>query len=343
MVHRRGSNNFLASEILKQKPPQPQSDLITNGAHHQNGCESYNSISSDPMDKDDYWSNQPHKASHTVKSNGAINATHLLQTISDMPSYLQFNQYIVGGYRPLSSTWECIKSIFTLNNETVNILTHGIPLVYIMMNANTLLPWDEINVSCLPFIHIVAISTSWVGSFIYHLFMNHKTGEKTYNRLLNLDMLGIWFTESFGAVTTIYASIYCLPVPVHYFVFSFYTILSAIALHKALTADSPWERRCSFALQVGVRAVLLVLRLSPYGGGDPRSKVHVLLQDLLAIIGAVIGAVRIPERWYPGYLDFIGNSHHLMHILVVTAVVHMHKAAKLDLLWISNGGNQCIT
>ena len=47
-------------------------------------------------------------------------------------------------------------------------------------------------------------------------------------------------------------------------------------------------------------------------------------QDLLAILGGYIGAVNIPEKWFPGKLDLVFNSHHIMHVLVVAAVYHMH-------------------
>lgn len=49
---------------------------------------------------------------------------HLLRW-KDMPKHLQFNPYIVTGYRPLLSPWGCVHSIFYMHNETVNILTHG--------------------------------------------------------------------------------------------------------------------------------------------------------------------------------------------------------------------------
>ncbi len=37
--------------------------------------------------------------------------------------------------------------------------------------------------------------------------------------------------------------------------------------------------------------------------------------------GAFIGGTNIPERWFPGKLDLIFNSHHLMHVMV-SAFVH---------------------
>jgi hypothetical protein len=38
----------------------------------------------------------------------------------------------------------------------------------------------------------------WCGSFVYHLFMNLERGESVYYRLLQLDMFGIWMSQSFG-------------------------------------------------------------------------------------------------------------------------------------------------
>lgn len=52
------------------------------------------------------------------------NKTTLLHW-QDMPKHLQFNPYILTGYRPLLTTWGCLNSIFYMHNETINIVTHG--------------------------------------------------------------------------------------------------------------------------------------------------------------------------------------------------------------------------
>lgn len=43
----------------------------------------------------------------------------------DMPQHLQFNPYVLTGYRPLQSWAGCVASLFYFHNETINILTHG--------------------------------------------------------------------------------------------------------------------------------------------------------------------------------------------------------------------------
>ena len=59
-----------------------------------------------------------------------------------------------------------------------------------------------------------------------------------------------------------------------------------------------------------------------------------IFKDAIGVTGAFIGVVNIPERWFPGTLDLIFNSHHLMHVMVVYAVYEMHKATSLDLRYL---------
>ena len=60
-----------------------------------------------------------------------------------------------------------------------------------------------------------------------------------------------------------------------------------------------------------------------------------VLQDVFAITGAFIGASNIPERWFPGSLDLLFNSHNFMHVLVVVAAYQMHLAVVNDLTWMT--------
>lgn len=44
---------------------------------------------------------------------------------NQVPDHLRFNKYVLNYYRPATDWMGCIKSLFYLHNETVNILTHG--------------------------------------------------------------------------------------------------------------------------------------------------------------------------------------------------------------------------
>ncbi|KAK3872991.1 hypothetical protein Pcinc_021968 [Petrolisthes cinctipes] len=84
-----------------------------------------------------------------------------------------------------------------------------------------------------------------------------------------------------------------------------------------------------------MRAASATLRVTANGGGNPLAFKHIILQDLMAVLGGFVGALRVPEKWIPGRLDLLANSHHIMHVVVVYAVYHLHQGAVLDLLWLS--------
>ncbi|XP_065156777.1 progestin and adipoQ receptor family member 4 isoform X2 [Atheta coriaria] len=219
--------------------------------------------------------------STTTEDEQKIHHHHLrkgmrLQHWRDMPKHLQFNPYIHTGYRPLLTFWGCINSLFYLHNETINILTHAIPIIYIIATVPPLMPWTQLWF--LSWCHVIGLVSPWVGSFLYHLFMNLDQGEKLYCRLLQIDMLGIWINQSFGALPMVTASTYCLPSLIRWSFIGSYVLLSLWGLYKALTAWSPWERRLCFLMPFTLRVILCFLRYWGFGGGDPGAFTHVILQ-----------------------------------------------------------------
>ncbi|XP_001608278.2 progestin and adipoQ receptor family member 4 [Nasonia vitripennis] len=259
----------------------------------------------------------------------------VLRCWSEMPQHLQFNPHIRSGYRPLMTPGQCIRSIFRLHNETVNILTHGFAIVYILVTVPFMLPWGARGAltGFLSWCHLIGAVSPWIGSFLYHVFMNLDYGEAVYRCLLKLDMLGIWICQSIGAMPLIAASVHCLPSILWHLCIVTYCFLSVWGLFKAMHAKSPWERRLCFSPPFMMRMLVLVLRSFGVGGGNPDAFTHVVLQDLIAVIGGTIGAMRIPEKWMPGRVDMYLNSHNIMHVMVVMAVCSMHAATLQDLAW----------
>merc|ERR1719278_524355 len=262
-----------------------------------------------------------------------------LLTYFEAPPHLRFNQYVLGSYRPPMDVHGCLASLTYFHNETINILTHAVPVFLIAAAVPWMLPWDEISVPWLPSIHVVACMAPWVGSTFYHLFMCHSLGKIAYVALLKLDLLGIWFTQTFGALVTISAATHCFQYETKCWLLIFYSMLCFLCLYQAMTVSTVWGRRFAFSAPFLIRICCLALRLSSFGGGAPNTTLAVILQDLLAIIGGSIGAVNIPEKWFPGKCDLLCNSHNIMHVLVVMAVYQMHQAASLDLVWMSDSSS----
>ena len=253
----------------------------------------------------------------------------------EVAGHLRFNKYVYSHYRPPLDTLGCITSLTYWHNETINILTHALPAIFIWSMIPWMLPWSSITIPWLPWTHVTACLAPWVGSTLYHLFMCHRSGQVGYNLLLKVDLLGIWFTQTLGALVTICAAIHCFHPDSQTIFLLLYLGVCILCLYQAMTVSTVWGRRFAFTAPFIIRVVCLCLRLSPHGGGAPDTTSHVVLMDLIAIAGGYIGAVNIPEKWFPGKLDLVFNSHHIMHVLVVTAVYFMHQAAKKDLIWMS--------
>jgi len=254
-----------------------------------------------------------------------------------VPAHLRFNKYVFSYYRPPLDIRGCIASLTYWHNETINIMTHAVPVLFILFLIPWMLPWDKINVPILPVIHVAACLAPWVGSTFYHLFMCHQRGKFAYLILLKMDLIGIWFTQTFGALVTICSAIHCFEYESKRIILTFYLFICVVCLYQAMTVSTVWGRRFAFTAPFSIRVLCLLLRCSPWGGGAPGTTYYVIMQDVLAICGGYIGAVNIPEKWFPGQVDLVFNSHHIMHVLVVAAVYQMHKAAELDLVWMSTG------
>ncbi|XP_016950029.1 progestin and adipoQ receptor family member 4 [Drosophila biarmipes] len=276
----------------------------------------------------------PTSSSSSSSASGSGENVVQLLPWQDMPTYLQFNPYVLRGYRPLQTFKGCLLSLFYWHNETINILTHAIPIFYILAIVPGLMPWDS-GYKFLSFCHVFGSVAPWCGSFVYHLFMNIEKGENVYYTLLKLDMVGIWVSQSFGALPLVTATTLCFPPVLKWLIIVSYCVLSLWGLYKALTASSPWQRRLCFALPFAMRSILTFLRIRGMVGGSHMALSHVYLQDGVSILGGAIGAMRIPEKWFPGVVDFYLNSHNIMHVLVVVAVYSMHKATIKDFEWMS--------
>lgn len=86
----------------------------------------------------------------------------------DMPQHLQFNPYVLTGYRPLQSWAGCIRSLFYFHNETINILTHGnVPhwFITLLLRILTIVPWAVSGTSLLLFLIRDWLHKGWVTIF----------------------------------------------------------------------------------------------------------------------------------------------------------------------------------
>ncbi|KAJ7313870.1 hypothetical protein JRQ81_005636 [Phrynocephalus forsythii] len=251
------------------------------------------------------------------------------------PPHLQFNRFVLTGYRPISTGSGCLRSLFYLHNELGNIYTHGIPLLGCLFVLPLTIPWTHITESWLGIVHYLACVCPQLGSVLYHLFMNHEGGPAIYHTLLTLDMCGVCMVNTLGALPIIYCTLACSPI-LRTISLLAYTGLSSYGIFCAVTARSSVRRLRSFAWQAMFRFFFFYLRWVGLGTGHPLSLRSYLIMDGLAFLGGVINISRVPERWKPGRFDYWFNSHQIMHVLVVVSILYLHWGVVDDLQWIAN-------
>ena len=93
----------------------PPAELMPTSASSENGQASTTSY----MDSDSNSSDDNSKQQNCCK----------LLEIHQIPTHLRFNKYVLTHYRPAMDFAGCLKSLFYLHNETVNILTHGMSVM----------------------------------------------------------------------------------------------------------------------------------------------------------------------------------------------------------------------
>lgn len=109
-----------SARLPLQSMSKPEDKHVFLKKRHQTTT---NTSEGDPLKQpdDEIRINDSHQQVKSDSSNNPLNLLHF----NDMPQHLQFNPYILTGYRPLSNAWGCVSSMWKLHNETINIITHG--------------------------------------------------------------------------------------------------------------------------------------------------------------------------------------------------------------------------
>ena len=188
------------------------------------------------------------------------------------------------------------------------------------------------------FLHFFSCFAPFFASPIYHLFMCHQGGCDTYQQLLTFDVCGVWAINALGGLCGIRATLYCMPFW-GTFSLTFYIIVSLLSIFLILKANNAKERFKPLIVFGVMRYFFISVRLSLYAFNWTTIITpipHYLCMDLLAFIGGTLNVARIPERWFPGRCDYIGNSHQIMHVLTVISVYCLHVGSVRDFNWMQD-------
>ncbi|PHH74040.1 hypothetical protein CDD80_3402 [Ophiocordyceps camponoti-rufipedis] len=264
---------------------------------------------------------------HTAKQS-------LLLLWDELPAWRRDNAYIVSGYRHSNpSLTHVLCSLTTLHNESVNIWSHLVGALLALATGLYLYcvvhpryryatPRDVFVFGCF----FAGAAVCLGMSATYHTILHHSEPVARWGN--KLDYTGIVFLIVGSFVPALYYGFYCHPTLLT-------SYLSAICLlGVACTAVSWLERfrtpqwrpyRTAIFVALGLSSVFPVVHGIALNGyrelQESMSIDWTIAQGVLYIAGALLYAVRWPERSLPGTFDIWGSSHQIFHMFVLMAAV----------------------
>ncbi|PQE12367.1 hemolysin-III channel Izh2 protein [Rutstroemia sp. NJR-2017a BVV2] len=171
-------------------------------------------------------------------------------------------------------------------------------------------------------------------SSLFHTLSNHS--EKVAKIWLEFDFMGIVVLMWGSMVPTVYHGFVCDPLLQKVYwsmitLFAFSCIL--ITLIPAFRTPTFRVYRTLMYAGLGLSALVFIIHsIAIYGWN---LQYHRLSLEWIAamaglnFVGALAYSLRIPEKWYPGKFDIYGNSHQILHTMVVLAAL-AHFAGLVD-------------
>jgi adiponectin receptor len=242
------------------------------------------------------------------------------------------NKYILRGYRGNMTKWEIFWSVLGFHNETVNVWTHLIGVLFFFFVMQTSFQTWLVDATygerfCF-LVWVLAAQFQMLSSACFHWWGDYS--RRYYENLARLDYTSISVLIVASYFPVMYYIFRCHKVWQYVYLFlmaSLGTLSIIISWMKAFQAPHLQH------LRAGLFIVLSLIGLfsMPHGmyvvGLDFMLPIiyRLSLMGVLYIGGAMVYVTCIPERLYPGRFDICFSSHSIWHCFVVAATyAHYH-------------------
>nr|XP_037275304.1 LOW QUALITY PROTEIN: progestin and adipoQ receptor family member 3-like [Rhipicephalus microplus] len=250
------------------------------------------------------------------------------------PAFLRHNPFIRRGYRVLYTPRQCLRSVFQWNNETLNIWTHLVGILFfggvLVRDVRYRLP--DVKATFADSVIVVAVVCAYMTtltlSVLYHTFNCHS--KEAYSRLLQYDLAGV----GLGLSSTV-ASGVVMAFREHAFFMCLYVSVEALLLAVVVARKDRDNALvlCSLAA-FGLVPTFHWLYLAPPWMWSVLPRVALIF--VYAAVAYLVLAGRFPERFLPGRCDYVGASHQIWHVLVLFMTYWWHETA-FELIRCRNG------
>ncbi|KAG8471179.1 hypothetical protein KFE25_009600 [Diacronema lutheri] len=262
----------------------------------------------------------------------AAGAPIALVTSDALPGYFAPYAHVLNGYRCELSARACVRSLFKVHNETLNVWTELLPAaafgvaIVRFVRDDAVLTMPPIDRALLVVGLAVALVIRPLCSGAAHLFYC-AYGPLWYTLWWSVDYVSI--CAAILAVSLVCArnAFYCEPELAHLF-FVCSSGLLCTSMIAVLFSASSSVRAFSFLLFVlFCNVVPLCYQLFSKLGGfyhndAPWAYIYFWVASLATFfLGLVVKSTAVPEAFAPGRFDLVGSSHQLWHVCINVAFV----------------------
>uniref|UniRef100_A0A3Q3GEF8 Progestin and adipoQ receptor family member 8 n=1 Tax=Labrus bergylta TaxID=56723 RepID=A0A3Q3GEF8_9LABR len=252
-------------------------------------------------------------------------------------------RFILSGYRPVGLSWRCyLLSLFQIHNETVNVWSHLLAAVFVVMRVLKVRGFLWTSPHCLWFSMYSLLSHTELA--VAHLLQSHS--EEAHYSVFFLDYVGMavyqygcalalflyssdidWSQSMLGQVFLPAAAL-----------LAWFSCTTGCYAKLRFRRPYPLHRKLCQVVPLGVA---YLLDISPVADrllthrwtSNPALPLHFLQVVTLFLSSAFFFSFPIPESFSPGRYDILGHSHQLFHILLSVCTLVQQEALFEDFLW----------
>ena len=259
-----------------------------------------------------------------------------LISYDDLPLPWRGNPHILRGYRFTESKVECITSAFRPSNETVNIWSHLIGFFIVLALAVHVYPtssifqlsskWDILIAAAF----FTAACKCLICSAMWHT-MNGIADDTLMARFACVDYTGISLLVAASIMSSEWTAFYCEPTSraVYMTLTGVLGVLGSILPWRPTfnRADMAWARVAFYVTLAGTGfAPAVQLTLNRGSAWSYYFYAPIFKSVLVYLVGALVYALKIPEKWFPGFFDYAGGSHNIWHVAVLGGILFHYSA-----------------
>lgn len=225
-----------------------------------------------------------------------------------------------------------LHSTLQIHNETANIWTHLLGSLHFILTLYTFLALSPTttrtaNLAAVALFQLCVV-VCFTLSTIYHIFSDHSQSMHRFGN--ELDHLGIVFVM-WG--TGISAAQFAFACPTHASLrYGYFVLLTAVGVACAVFTLRPKFRTrkyrtmrflayCAFGVSLFLPMAHGGVKFGLDGLSERMHLESCIGVGVINFSGAAVYAARVPERWFPGTFDLLGQSHNWMHVIVYTGAL----------------------